>query len=129
MLFHSFNSQDERRDYGGSAFIEIQFCRLPVGTSNKKIVAISNIINWQNDSLYVDCEEEFYREYSSILGFGMYSNLSNGPLDIYGINYYSPSAIVRIIEALNREKPMDYEILLDWLNKAKIYNGFYVLGI
>ena len=129
MLFHTFSSQDERRDYGGSAFIEIQFCRLPVGTSDKKIVAIHNINNWQNDSLYVDCEEAFFCEYSTILGNGMYSNLSNGPLDIYGINYYPPSAIIRIVDSLINEKPMDYEILLNWLNKAKVYNGFYILGI
>lgn len=129
MLFHTFDSQDERRDYGGSAFIEIQFCRIPVGTTPKKIVAVSSIHNWELDSLYVDCECEFDSEYGSILDCGIYHNLKKGPVDIYGINYYSPSTIEPIMERLNNEKPRDYEVFLNWLDKAKQYNGFYVLGI
>jgi len=31
-MFHIFDSQEKRRKYGGSAFMEIQFCRLPEGT-------------------------------------------------------------------------------------------------
>lgn len=129
MLFHIFNSQDERRDYGGSAFIEIQYCRLPVGTAPRKIVAVNSIRNWEIDSLYVVCETEFDNEYSSILDCGISNNLSNSPIDIYGINYFSPSTIEPIMERLDKEKPRDYEIFLSWLDTAKQYNGFYVLGI
>ena len=35
MLFHTFSSQEERRKYGGSAFIEIQYCKLPIRTRKK----------------------------------------------------------------------------------------------
>lgn len=129
MLFHTFDSQDERRDYGGSAFIEIQFCRLPVGTAPRKIVAVRSIRNWEIDSLYVDCESEFDNEYSSILDCGISHNLRNCPLDIYGINYFSPCTIEPIMERLNKVKPRDYEIFLSWLDNAKQHNGFYVLGI
>lgn len=129
MLFYTFRSQEERRNYGGSAFIEIQFCRLPIGTSPKRIVSIGSIHNWENDSLYVDCEYEFDNEYSSIFDCGIYHNMKTGPVDLYGINYYPTSTIEPIIERLNMEKPRDYEILLCWLDKAKHYNGFYILGI
>ena len=54
MLFHIFNSREERRNYGGSAFVEIQFCKLSSGTATDKLVAVDSINNWQDDSLYID---------------------------------------------------------------------------
>lgn len=129
MLFHTFNSQDERRDYGGSAFIEIQFCKIPYGTKSKKIVAVNSINHWQNDSLYVSEEDKFYHEYSHIFNSGIYNNLKSGTVDIFGINYYAPSLIDSIIEKLQKDKPSDYKTLIEWLTTAKEYNGFYILGI
>jgi len=67
VLFHVFNSQEERRAYGGSAFIEI--------------------------------------------------------------HYYGQELIKPIIEKLIKAKPKDYEILVEWLNKAEEYTGFYILGL
>lgn len=129
MLFHTFNSQEERRNYGGSAFIEIQFCKLPVKTTITKLVAVDSITNWQNDSLYINDESAFYREYSNIFDCGTYNNLKCGTVDIYGINYYAPSLTDSIIGKLCKNKPTDYEKLMEWLIKSKIYNGFYILGI
>ena len=129
MLFLVFNSQEERRKYGGSAFIEMQFCRLPDGTVTKDIVAVKSINHWQNDSLYINDENVFYQEYSQVFNGGIYNNLKSGVVDIYGINYYAPSFIDSIIEKLCEEKPVDYESLVEWLNKAKEYNGFYILGL
>ena len=37
MIFHSFKNQNERRTFGGSAFIEIQYCTQKSGTELKKI--------------------------------------------------------------------------------------------
>ena len=59
MLFHVFNSQEERRAYGGSAFIEIQFCKLSTKRKVTERVALRSIQFWQNDSLYVDDEDLF----------------------------------------------------------------------
>lgn len=129
MLFHIFNSQEERRNYGGSGFVEIQFCKLPVGTTTDKLVAVDSINNWQNDSLYIDDEIEFYDEYSSIFDCGTYNNLKCGTVDMYGINYYAPALIDSIIEKLRKDKPADFETLLEWLIKSRSYNGFYILGI
>ncbi len=53
MLFYTFKSQDERRKFGGSAFIEIQFCMLPVNSKIERLVAVGNIEHWNNDSLYI----------------------------------------------------------------------------
>ena len=129
MLFHVFSSQEERRNFGGSAFIEIQFCKMPYGTESKKLVAVNSINHWQNDSLYIDDENTFYQEYSNIFNCGIYSNLKSGTVDIFGINYYAPSLVDSIIAKLQKDKPSDYQRLIEWLNKAKEYNGFYVLGI
>ena len=131
MLFHIFNSQETRKKYGGSAFIEMQFCKLPAGTTITNIVAIDRIQHWRNDSLYIyiDNDSIFYQEYSRIFDCGIYNNLKSGVVDTYGINYYAPKHIDPIIEKIHKEKPMDYEIMVDWLNSAKEYNGFYILGI
>lgn len=119
MLFHVFNSQEERRAYGGSAFIEIQFCKLPTGRKVNDHIALRSINHWQNDSLFVDDENLFYREYGRVFN----------SLDIFGMNYYGPELIKPIIEKLSTVKPMNYEVLIEWLDKAKEYNGFYILGI
>lgn len=128
-MFHIFNSQEERREYGGSAFIEIQFCRLPNDTSLSEIVAVNSIKNWMNNSLYVDDENEFYSEYSHIFDCGTYNNMKNGIVDIYGINYYAPSQIEMLQSRMLEDKPAEYEVMVQWLECAKQYNGFYILGI
>ena len=131
MLFHTFSSQEERRKYGGSAFIEIQYCKLPIRTREKMLVAVRSISHWKNDSLYihVDNIDVFYKEYSSSFDCCIYNNLKTGIIDIFGINYYAPTIIDSLIEKLNKNKPTDYEYLIEWINKAKNYNGFYILGI
>ena len=129
MLFHIFNNQEERRNYGGSAFIEMQFCKLPAKTKIKDLVAVNSIKNWQSDSLYINDEDVFYHGYSKIFDYGIYNNLKSGVVDIYGINYYAPDFTDSIIERLKEEKPVEYEILIEWLNKSKAYNGFYILGL
>jgi len=129
VLFHSFNSQEERRRFGSSAFIEIQFCRLASGTSIKELVAVDNINHWQNDSLYIKDETAFYQEYKDIFDCGTYSNLESGTVDVYGINYYAPSLVGSIAAKLREIRPADYEILSEWLLMAGKYNGFYILGL
>ena len=129
MLFHELASQEERRSFGGSAFIEVQFCKLPKNTNVKKIVAINRINHWQNDSLYISDEETFYKEYCNIFNCGIYNNLQSGTFDIFGINYYDSILIDSIIAKLQQDTPADYKILIEWLIKAKEYNGFYILGL
>ena len=50
-------------------------------------------------------------------------------MDIFGMKYYGAELIKPIIEKLIRVKPKDYEILVEWLNKAEAYTGFYILGL
>ena len=131
MRFYAFNSQTERQEFGGSAFVEFQFCKMPSNSQIKTIVSVRKIKNWQDDSLYVyiDDMEKFYKEYANIFSDGIYNNMKTGIVDLYGINYYPPSSINRICESIITTKPIDYEALLQWLNKANKCNGFYILGI
>ncbi len=131
MLFHSFKNQDERRVFGGSDFLELQFCRVEIGTSIESIVSCRNITNWCNDSLYVsgDDWEVFYENYKNIFKNGVYSNLQSGRIDWCGINYYSPRQVEAIIIDLEEQKPKDYKAVLDWLNNTKDFNGIYILGL
>lgn len=125
-MFRSFASQKERKNAGGSAFLELQYCALPRGTSLKKIVSAKvsakEAEHWKNDSLYVRADdlELFSREYG---------NLFDGNLSLFGIGYYSPLRTENLIEKIATTKPIDYEILLTWLVKAKEQNGFYILGL
>jgi len=129
-VFYVFNSQEERREFGGSAFIEIQFCKMPSDSKIKKIIA-NGMKNWRDDSLYiyVDDIDTFFNEYSSFFACGTYNNSKSGILDIFGTNYYKPDLIDNIAAMILESKPTDYEILIEWLYKAKNFNGFYILGI
>lgn len=131
MLFHSFTSQAERRKFGGSDFIELQYCRLKKCTSIEEIVSVYTIEHWEDDSLYIfgDDWNTFYDLYKEIIKNGTYNNLETGYLDGLGINYFSSEQTEAIIRLLQQEKPTDYQVLLDWLKKGREYNGFYVLGV
>ena len=131
MLFYTFHSQDERRKFGGSAFIEMQLCKMGPEAEITQLTAVSNIDHWQNDSLYIylDDIETFAAEYRNIFNCAIYGNLESGPADLYGINYYKPDLIETIIEQMLAKKPTDYEVPVEWLIRAKNYNGFYILGI
>ena len=130
MLFHTFYTQEERRKFGGSDFIELQYCRLEQDSNIKKIVLVNAIEHWKNDSLYIfgDDINEFLLHYDKIFNGGIYCNEKKGIVDVFGINYYLLEQSRLIIERVTKEKPLDYQILLNWLYNVKKYNGFYVLG-
>lgn len=131
MLFHSFNNQDERRAFGGSDFLELQFCKMKKGTNIKSIVSTRNIIDWCNDSLYVygDDTDVFYKHYKDVFKNGVYNNLKSGDIDFFGINYYSADQVNEMVKIIKENKPEEYTVLLSWLNKAKEFNGVYILGV
>lgn len=130
MLFHIFSNQEERRKFGGTDFFEIQFCRMLRAAGIKTITAVDSIRHWRNDSLYVSGDDDvFWREYHKIFDCGIYNNLKSGPVDLCGINYYGPRHIAPILAKLLEAKPADHERLIEWLNTAKQYNGFYILGV
>lgn len=126
-----FKSQEERRNFGGSAFIEIQHCKLPESTKLEKIISVNVIPHWENDSLYVSGDDMnlFYEQYKDIITGGVYNNGKNGVMDLYGINFYSREKADLIIKGIEDEKPQEYEILLRWLKSGTDYLGFYVLGL
>lgn len=130
-MFRKFNSQDERRNFGGTAFIEIQYCELKPSFKINKIVLVNNIKHWNNKSLYIyiDDIKEYLILYKEILGNGVYNNLKEGYVDEYGMNYYSKEKIEIIKNKLKKIKPKEFEILLQWLEDGKNYNGVYILGI
>lgn len=131
MLFHSFSSQDERREYGGLSFVELQYCKLKKETKIKKIVSINHIEILKNDSLYILGSDmaAFLSSYSGILDCGIYNNGKTGPIDLFGINYYSPKSEERIIKSLRERDSADDRIFAEWLITADEHNGFYILGI
>ncbi len=71
----------------------------------------------------------FYNEYRNILDNGLHSNMEEGTVDPWGINYYSEEKTKRIIEKLIKFQPAGFDILLKWLSENPYHNGFYVLGV
>ena len=131
MLFHSFHSQAERRKFGSSDFVEIQYCRFPKGTSLREVVSIDAIKHWKDDSLYIfgDDLDLFYQNYGDIITGGVYNNGERGPMDLYGINFYSREQTNEIMERLAEEKPPEHQILCRWLQAGEQHLGFYLLGV
>ena len=128
-IFRSFENQEERRALGGSCFIEFQYCRHPKGTAVQEIV--DSIRHWENASLYVhgDDQAAFYEQYASLMSGCIHGNLQSGIIDMWGINYYSCQQTEEVLAAIKSAKPSDYQILAEWLERAKELNGFYILGI
>lgn len=131
MIFRQFRSQNERSAKIGSDCIELQYCRKKRGTPVSRIVDVNAIKNRDNTSLYFsdDDSEKFYAEYSEIFCGGIYSNGESGPVDFYGINWYSPEQVKLVCAKLKERASEDDRVLLDWLEKARKYNGIYILGV
>ena len=107
MLFHSFRSQAERREFGGSDFIEFQYCRLPEGASIREIVSVDAIKGWKPDSLYI-CGGDmylFYQDYRGIITDGIYNNGDRGPMDLWGSTSIPGSKPMKSMQRLTEEKP------------------------
>lgn len=130
-MFYCFNDQKERATFGGSSFLELQYCKMKKGTPAETIVSVSSINHWQDDSIYINIDDapEFISNYGDIFQDGLYNNMKRGMIDTTGINYYSPSQVLKIISAVELKKPAEYALLSDWLKKAAPYNGVYILGI
>ena len=127
MLFCQFASQEERRAAGGSAFIELQYCRLPQNTPLKRILSVEKLTHWQLDSLYVADEEAFARAYASLFADALHADGHTGEPDLYGINYYPPQRVEELEQEIRRVQPTQAALLLNWLQGAT--NGIYILGI
>lgn len=131
MLFHTFVSQEERKAFGGSDFLELQKCRLPQETLWKKILSVETVEHWRLDSLYIFGEDfaAFYALYGEIFGKGFYIGGESGKMDICGMQYYTAEQTAQIIEGVKQKRPKEFQVLLDWLAEEKAYNGIYLLGI
>lgn len=134
-LPHIFLSQEEREKIDGTLFIEFQYCKMKPGTGIQDLVPEDGIDCWLDDSLYlyIDDIDIFIEEYADIFHCGIYYNDNNHKLErgleLYGDNYYSPDQLETIMTEILESKAADYEILIDWLKKAKNHNGFYIMGI
>ena len=130
-MFYSFKNMKENILNCGAPFIELQYCKLKTKSKTKKIVSVNKIDFSKEDSLYLSINdtEKFDINYGNIICGVTYNNLKSGKVDWFGINYCSPQQLVDIIDKIEKYKPLDYEILLDWLKQGLNYNGFYILGI
>ena len=129
MLFYTLAQLNSRNDTSGM-YVELQFCNLPLGTGLENIVDPGNISNRSRTSLYVLDEDLFFNEYKDVFDCGIRNNLRCGTVDLCGINYYEPCRFPYLLKKINAQKPLDFLILLSWLEKAeKKHNGFYILGL
>ncbi len=128
-MFLSFSDQQERRKYGGSCFLELQYCHLPPDTPIQKRIARNAIEFWRPDSVYVHGDAPFFAEYGEVLGPGISGSGNWSGFDSWGLNYYPPEVIPAMLQRLLARKPREYTFFLSWLEGCKACNGFYILGI
>lgn len=128
-MFLRFRTQTERREYGGTDFVELQFCKIQDHTSTAELLEEDRLEFWKEDSLYVEDYETFRTVYGPIFSEGLRQDMTRGTMDIYGVTYYLPGQIEDILEKLSEEQPEDYEILQEWLIQARAFHGIYILGI
>lgn len=131
MLFHTFHSQEERREFGGSYFIEFQYCGLAPTAKWEELISADTIQMWKDDSLYIygDDDNTFFACYKDIFTGGAYGNGKKGVVDLCGINYYSAKETEFILKKLIHTHLPEQEILVHWLEKARNHSGFYILGL
>jgi len=128
-MFKRFVSQEEQRNFHGSDYIEFQFCKMKNNTPISSVLSVDNINNRELDSLYISDYYTFEKIYGKYFDCGIYTDLECGSIDLYGINYYIADILDKLISEIEKDKPKDYNDLLDWLREAKKYNGFYILGV
>ena len=112
----------------GSYYFEFQYCKKQ---GSVKYLTNNGYGYWIEDSILVHVHymEEFFENYGLYL---METNAPNGTNKFYeyGVNYYTKEQTKVILDKIKETKPKDYEIIVDWLEKAiNEYNGFYFMGI
>lgn len=120
-MFHKFKNQEERKNFGGTAFVEFAYCK-----NKSKLKILNRLLKrknifWNDDSLYiyVDDVDEFYNLYDDTFKVN----------NFYGSNYYSKEKTIEIINSLKQKQPKDYLVLVEWLESALMYDGFWIYGI
>ena len=111
----------------GTAYFEFQYC--------KTVGSVKKILNshqfWLPDSLvvYIDDQERLMEAYLPFLEHPE-SPDGSSTFCYFGINYYTKERTAQMLEQIKADKPVDWDILIPWLEKAAtVYNGFYFLGI
>lgn len=112
----------------GSAYFEFQYCKKEFDIKNtlKKDFSF-----WEKDSLlvHIDYDIEFFDNYADYLKTP--DHIENAlKFDAYGVNYYTKEQALTILNMIKKDKPKDFEVFVEWLDKATTeYNGFFFLGI
>ena len=120
-MFLKFKNQDERKKFGGTAFIELAYFKRKNRFKIFDKFLKKKKLFWNNDSLYVyvDDIDEFHK---------LYDEVFNG-CNYYGSNYYSKEKTLEIINLLKQKQPKEYLVLVEWLEVALSYDGFWFYGI
>jgi hypothetical protein len=104
---------------------------MDMGTDINEIVSVKNITHWKESSLYVGVNDwdNFINEYGEYFYGAIQGNRAQGEIDVYGVNYFTLDRTIKILNDISSNQPKDFQILIEFLKKAKLKNGFYVLGI
>jgi hypothetical protein len=125
-MFIKYSQKSKRSDY-----LEFQICEMNIDTAINDIISVANITHWKESSLYVSVDDldNFINEYGKYFYGGIQGNATQAEIDLYGINYFSLDKTVKILTDISLNQPKDFQILIEFLERAKLKNGFYVLGI
>lgn len=115
-----FVKNSQRRS---SAYFSFEYCK------RKRLFGVYRRFSFcSEDCVCVDLDDEkmFFENYGKYLD----NPYRQKGFNYFGPNYYTKEQTLAIIEQINTDKPFEYQILVEWLQKAvEIYNGFYFMGI
>jgi hypothetical protein len=123
-MFINYFQKGKRSDY-----LEFQICEMDMDTDINEIISAKNITHWKESSLYVSVNDwdNFINKYGEYFYGAIQGNGAQGEIDVYGVNYFTLDRTIKILNDISSNQPKDF--LIEFLKKAKLKNGFYVLGI
>lgn len=124
-----FISEEERKKSKNTEYLEFQICKNKYDIN--AAVKVENIVNYRNDSLYLDFDlyQRVFLKYIYLFDDSFHNNRMYGEMDCYGINYYDKEKARKIKDKILNENIYDLFELQDFLNESIKNNGFYILGI
>lgn len=116
-----------KKKRGTSAYYELSFCKKDLPTDD---LLKSGYTFRSEDSLifHIDDDARFFEHYIKYFE-NPHTPDGSGRFFYAGVNYYTPEETERMLARIKKDAPPYSAPLIEWLTKAREYNGIFFLGI
>ena len=106
----------------GDAYFEFQYRRKDY-EPNEEVQKNSLFLYWDDEEAFLEIYAPYFNAMNVLTG-------NKNPFDFYSENTISKEQASVLREELLKHRPEEYEVFVDWLEKAaQEYNGFYISGM